>query len=545
MFKTRYKFLENYFAIFLWKEIQKWKSNSSFRKQWYHKWPTSCCEMFNEYFSTVAMGVGFEDCVKSATDAINKHSSHASVLIIQENRDLENSFRFRLVDTQQESLALKIINYRKATGYDSLPGKIIRIGSSELSYPLTHLINRSIPLKSFPCTMKYAEISPLFEKDGNLSRDNYRPVTMLTIISKIYETLVNNQLTEYFVTILCKLSCAFRKRYSCQSLLVKMVDEWKVALDKGCITGAVFMDLSKAFDCLPHGLLVAKCHAYGLTMFACELLTDYLSQRKQRVKIGSSWADLHKGVPQGSILGPLLFNIFINDLFLFIEKCSLYNYADDNTVSYSSPCLSDVLSSLQYDCNRAIEWFTNNGMKANPDRFQFMILSSSSLAPVELILDNSTCIIPQDCVKVLGITIDKQLNINEHISLCCTKAARQLNAFARISNYLNLNSRRAIHHSFIASNFSYCPLVCHFCGKTNNAKLKKIQERSLRIQCEDYTSSYEELLRNTGLSTWLLNRLKLLETFKTIRHINAECLHGIFKTHVVPYELRTKKPGST
>ena len=206
-----------------------------------------------------------------------------------------------------------------------------------------------------------------------------------------------------------------------------MVDEWKIALDKGCITVVVFMDLSKPFDCLPHGLLAAKCHAYGLTMPACELLTDYLSQRKQRVNIGSvrsSWADLYKGVPRGSILGPLLFNIFINDLFLFIEKCSLYNYADDNTVSYSAPGLSDVLSSLQSD--RAIEWFTNNGMKANPDKFQFMILSSSPLAPTELVLDNSTCIISQDCVKVLRITIDKQLNLNEHISLCCTKAASQL-----------------------------------------------------------------------------------------------------------------------
>ena len=128
-------------------------------------------------------------------------------------------------------------------------------------------------------------------------------------------------------------------------------------------------------------------------------------------------------------------------------------------------------------------------MKANPDKFQFMILSSSSLAPVELLLDSSTNITSQDCVKVLGIIIDKQLTFNEHISLCCTKAARQLNAIARISKYLNPNSRRAIHHSFIASNFSYCPLVCHFCGKTNNAKLEKIQERSLLILCNDYTSS--------------------------------------------------------
>ena len=501
-------------------------------------------EMFNDYFSTVAMGIGFDDNVTSATDAINKHSSHPSVLKIQGNRNPEHSFSFQLVDTQQVSLALKKVNPRKATGYDNLPGKIIRIAYSELSYPLTHLINISISLKSFPCTMKCAEISPLFKKDDNLMRDNYRPVNVLTVISKIYETLMNEQLSDYFITILNKLLCAFRKNYSCQSLLVKMVDEWKMALDKRYITGAVFMDLSKAFDCLPHGLLIAKCHAYGLNVPACELLTDYLSHRKQRVKIGnarSSWADLRKGVPQGSILGPLLFNIFINDLFLFIENCSLYNYADDNTVSFSAPSLSDVISNLQLDCNHAIDWFTTNGMKANPNKFQFMILSSSSLAPVELVLDGNTCITSQDCVKVLGITIDKQLTFNEHISLCCTKAARQLNAFARISKYLNENSRRAIHHSFIASNFSYCPLVWHFCGKSNNAKLEKIQERSLRILCNNYTSSYEDLLCNTGLSTLLLNRLKciLLETFKSTKHLNAECLHGIFKTHVVPYDLRT------
>ena len=177
-----------------------------------------------------------------------------------------------------------------------------------------------------------------------------------------------------------------------------------MALDKRYITGAGFMDLSKAFDCLPHGLLIAKCHAYGLSVPECELLTYYLSHRKQRVKIGnarSSWADLRKGVPQGSILGPLLFNIFINDLFLFIENCSLYYYADGNTVSFSAPSLSDVVSNLQVDCNHAIDWFTTNGIKANPNKFQFMILSSSSLAPVELVLDGNTCKTSQECVKVL------------------------------------------------------------------------------------------------------------------------------------------------
>ena len=149
-------------------------------------------EIFNDYFSTAAMTIGFDDCVKSATEANNKHSSHPSVLKIQGNRNLKQSFSFHLVDTQQVSLALKRINPRKATGYDNIPGKIIRIAYLELSYPLTLLINTSISMKSFPCTMKCAEISPLFKKDDNLSRDNYRPVNVLTVISKIFETLMND-----------------------------------------------------------------------------------------------------------------------------------------------------------------------------------------------------------------------------------------------------------------------------------------------------------------------------------------------------------------
>ena len=447
---------------------------------------------------------------------------------------------------QWVALYLRKINPRKATGYDHIPGKIIRIAHQELSLPITRLINTAISASAFPSNMKCAEVSPGHKKDDNLIRGNYRPVSVLPILSKVFETVMNDQLFEYFSDKFHEFLCAYRKKYSCQRLLLKAVDGWKCALDQNLITGVVFMDLSKAFDCLPHGLLIAKLHAYGVDWSACDLLADYLSHRLQRVKIGtarSSWAELTKGVPQGSILGPLLFNIFINDLFMFIEKCILYNYADDNSMSCSSTTLQQVLSNLRSDCKNANEWFGENGMRVNPDKFQFMILSANPSDDIELKLDENTTLKSDVSVKVLGVTIDHRLTLNDHISGCCLKAARQLNALARISKYLDPKARNIICNSFIRSNFDYCSLVWHFCGKTNNNKLEKIQERSLRILHNTFDLTYEELLSLNGSTSLLLQRLKLLiiETYKSCHRLNAECLHDMFKLNSTDRKLRSEK----
>lgn len=271
----------------------------------------------------------------------------------------------------------------------------------------------------FPDDMKYAEVSPIFKKNDKLSKTNFRPVSILTGISKIYESLLNEQLTSYFCNIFHSMLSAFRKGYSCQSTLLRFIEDAKKAIDDKNIFGALFMDLSKAFDCLPHGLLIAKMNAYGLSISSCELVASYLSNRKQRVKIGNSrspWKCLEKGVPQGSILGPLFFNVFLNDLFLFIEKCILYNFADDNSLSNVAVCKEELLNNLKYDCNVCIEWFTLNSMEANPSKFQFMIISPQQLGTTSIDITENISISSEPVIKALGVLIDNKLTFTEHVA---------------------------------------------------------------------------------------------------------------------------------
>jgi len=475
--------------------------------------------------------------VKNITITINKiietFKNHPSIKAIEENNQSLESFHIPQPQLSDIQVILKNINIKKSAGPGMILPSLVKMCSNVIDNPLTELIGHIIANDIFPDSPKIAHVTPCYKKKGRTDKANYRPVSVIGSLPKILERYIQNKLCEHIDKCLSTIISAYRKNYSANHVLIRMIEKWKKQMDNKMFVGAVLMDLSKAFDCVPHDLLIAKLHAYKFDMKTLILFYSYLKNRQQCVKINnvfSSFMVLVSGVPQGSILGPILFNIFINDLVYFI-KSDLGNFADDNTISDAAKNIPDLIKQLEDESNNAIEWFNNNQMIVNPDKFQAIILNrnSSDLGTYTLKFDNNVILTSSE-VTLLGIEIDNKLNFKMHIHELVKRAGGQLNFLIRNKKFLNYDAKKIVSESFILANFNYCPLVWHFCSAESMKKLERIQERTFRFLLDDYDSDYDQLLAKINKPTLEIRRLRLLATeiFKTINNLNAPYMKEVF-----------------
>ena len=331
-------------------------------------------ECFKNYFenSVKELNIDMDTIILSTSDNIDnvmnyihKFKIHPSILKIKYVVNIDKTFNFDFIDITNMTNPI-----------NSIPAKII-ISNCDIFLPILHNnFNNNIINRIFPINLKLSDITPTHKKNDRLLKENYRPISIFPAISKIYEKLMAEELNKYFEHKFSIFQCDFRKGFNAQHCLIYMIEKWKISLDKKGAGGALLADLSKAFDCLDHDLLIAKLEAYGVGYPSLHLINSYLSNRIQRVKVNStfnsSWESLY-GVPQGSILGHLLFNIYLCDLFNSLDDPTIVNYADDNTPFSIAHDINSVIKKIESNSIKLFQWLANNVVKANHENSHLLL----------------------------------------------------------------------------------------------------------------------------------------------------------------------------
>ena len=383
-----------------------------------------------------------------------------------------NNFKLSQVCESFVANELKKLKSNKSTGLHNIPARLLKDGADALATPLAIIMNRSINEGSIPASWKHAIVTPVFKSGSKSDTSNYRPISVLPVFAKILEKAVHKMIYNFLLQhkLLSSYQSGFRPLHSTATSLIDITNTILHNIDKGKLTGLAFLDLSQAFDTLDHELLLIKLADFGLSKSSVNWFNAYLTNRTQSVIINGMQSDIEPilyGVPQGSVLGPLLFIMYINDLPSVTKYCKVHLYADDTLLFFESSSVQAIEAALSQDLDHVVGWLNQNYLMLNHSKTKVMLLGThQKLSSVQsfAVSVNDADLERVYKFKYMGVFLDPCLNWNEHIDHIGNKISSRLGMLRRARKVIPKEACITLFNAMVLPLFDYCCVVWDGCG---------------------------------------------------------------------------------
>ncbi len=465
--------------------------------------PKQVANKFTDYFTNVA---------KSLVDKLGTSNSNFKDYLKDPIAESIMLFPVTEVEVLDQ---INSLDSSKAAGAYDIPISLIKLLKNEIKKPLMTLTNLSFTSGSFPKSIKYAKVIPIFKANSKFEVCNYRPISILPIFNKIFEKLMYSRVSDFITkhNILFPHQFGFQKHKSTSMAILDVCSKLVDAIENRKFSCCILLDFAKAFDTVNHEILLRKLDYYGIRGVALDWFRTYLKDRTQRVFLDGELSEYnynYHGVPQGSVLGPLLFLLYINDIPQSSKAMSFHLFADDTSLFYSCENLNDLEEIVNQELAKISDWLIANKLTLNTNKSNFMIMKprQKKLSKNVKICINNDSLRESDCVKYLGVLIDNNLTWSNHVKHVTIKVSKGIGILSKIRHYAPKNVLMNIYNAFVSPHINYAITNWGGTYPTILDELTKCLKKAARI------TNFKKQFEHSKPSFKALNTLNLEDTYK-------------------------------